>query len=109
MWLPLEVQKNWRAAEMALRLNGCVHGFAAVYGVPVVQIYPATIRAAVCGQANAGDRAATKAMVVATMKLLKLMPENAPDDDDRADALCGWRYCEAVYGRRAPAEFVLTP
>lgn len=108
-WLPLRAAVNDRAVEVALRLNGAAHCMAAIYGVPVAEPTVQAIRAAVCGRASAGSREETKAMVVATMKLLKLMPADAKDDDDRADALAGWSWCEAVYGRCAPAEFILTP
>jgi hypothetical protein len=107
-WLNIRASMNDRSVEVALRLNGACHAIAGVYGIKVVEIPASTIRAAVCGRAHAGDRKATKAMVVKTAKLLNLMPADATDDDDRADSLLGWRYCEAVYGRSAPAEFVLT-
>lgn len=107
-WLSIRASMNDRSVEVALRLNGCVHGIAGVYGIKTVEVPANTIRAAVCGKASAGDRKATKAMVVSTARLLNLLPPGASDDDDRADSLIGWRYCEAVYGRMAPKDFVLT-
>lgn len=121
-WMPVNAQRSDKNIEVSLRLNGAVHAIAGVYTIRVAEIYASTMRAAVCGRASAaGDvygvpksmlkaaqRAATKAMVVKTAKLLNLMPADAKDDDDRADALIGFRYCEAIYGRRAPAEFILT-
>lgn len=108
-WMNIRASMNDRSVEVALRLNGCCHAIAGVYGIKVVEVPVSTIRAAVCGKASAGDRKATKAMVVRTAKLLRLMPAGATDDDDRADSLIGWRYVEAVYGRTAPADFVLLP
>lgn len=107
-WLNIRASMNDRSVEVALRLNGCCHGIAGVYGIKVVEVPANTIRAAVCGKASGGDRKATKAMVVYTARLLNLLPKDAADDDDRADSLIGWRYVEAVYGRSAPAEFMLT-
>jgi hypothetical protein len=105
-----------KSIEVALRLNGAVHAImGGIYNVMIVEPTADTIRAAVCGRKSAGigntadeRRAETKAMVCKTMKMLKLIPADAPDDDDRADAVCGWRWGEANYGRRAPAEFTLT-
>lgn len=107
-WLPIRASMNDRSVEVALRLNGSVHALAGIYGIPVVEPTVQTIRAAVCGQASAGSREETKAMVCHTMRLLKLLPEGGKDDDDRADAIAGWSYCEAIYGRHAPADFILT-
>lgn len=93
--------------ESSLRLNGAVHAImGGVYHVRIVELAAATIRKAVCGQANAGDRKATKAMVCRTMTLRGLLPAGSADDD-RGDALAGWVYCESVYGRSAPREFML--
>jgi Holliday junction resolvasome RuvABC endonuclease subunit len=105
--MPVNAQKSDRNIETSLRLDGAANAVAGVWGVPVATIAASTIRAAVCGRANAGDRAATKAMVVQTMIFLGLLPTGCTSDD-RADSLAGWRYCEAVYGRMAPNEFVLT-
>lgn len=106
-WLPLRAAVNDRAVEVALRLNGAVHSVAGVYGIPVAEPTVQTIRAAVCGKSSAGSREETKAMVVASVILRGLLPKGSLDDD-RADALAGFVWMEAVYGRRAPAEFVLT-
>lgn len=117
-WLNPRMQKHYKPIEVGLRLNGCVHGIAGVYGVPVAELNVDTVRATVCGRKSADlgrapknkdeQRTATKEMVWVTMKLLKLLPEGAKKDYDRSDALCHWRYAEAVYGRAAPKDFVLT-
>lgn len=115
-------QRNVAPIISGLRFNGAVHAIAGVYGVKVAEVQASTIRKAVCGRASAaGDvsplipksrlreaqRKATKAMVVRTMILRGIIPAGCIDDN-RADAACGWVYAEAVYGRRAPAQFILT-
>lgn len=115
-------QPNVGPIVSGLRFNGAVHAIAGVYGVKVAEVAASTIRKAVCGRAHAaGDvspltpkyrlreaqRKATKAMVIKTMILRGIIPTGCTDDN-RADAACGWVYAEAVYGRRAPAEFILT-
>lgn len=123
-WMAVNAQRSDKNIETALRLDGAVHAMAGVYRVKTVELDVNTVRATVCGQKSGGmimtpgmsknarrdaQRQATKQMVVRTMRMLTLMPADAVYDDDRADALCLWRYCEAVYGRTAPADFVLLP
>lgn len=120
-WMAVNAQRSDRNIETSLRLDGAVHAVAGVWGVPVAELDASTIRAMVCGgksgipnlrpgmSENAikdARRKATKQMVVDTMILLGLLPTGCKDDN-RADAACGWRYCEAVYGRMAPKDFVL--
>lgn len=102
-WMPPRKGMVDKNVEPSLRLNGAVHAIVGgLWKRPVVEPYPATIRAQVCGQANAGDRRETKKMVVATVKLLGLMPKDAPNDDDRADALAGWWWTASTHGRSWP-------
>ncbi len=91
----------------SLMLRGTVHAImGGVYGCKIAEPYPATIRSAVCGRANAGDRDATKRMVVATMHALALLPKDVRDDN-RADALAGWHYCASTFGGKWPSDFTL--
>ena len=107
-WIPLRASVNDRSVEVALRLNGACHAIlGGIYNVLIVEPAAATIRAAVCGKANAGTRAETKAMVVHSVVLRGLLPKNSVDDD-RADALAGWVWAESVYGKTAPKNFALS-
>jgi hypothetical protein len=123
-----------KSIEVALRLNGAAHALmGGIYNVMIVEPAASTVRAAVCGRAHAITREEamalqamkapgykpsasairdvmrkeTKRMVIRAMVLRKLLPKES-EDDDRADALAGWAWAESVYGRRAPAEFVLS-
>jgi hypothetical protein len=101
---------NIHSVEYALRLNGCVHAVAGVYGIEVTEPYPATIRSQVCGapygQRQADGKRNTKEMVLRTMILLGYVPKNCVNED-QADAACGFAYLEAAFARKAPANFVL--
>lgn len=106
-WINPHAQKHFKPIEVGLRLNGAVHALAGVYGITVAEPSVQTIRAAVCGRSNAGNREDTKAMVIQNMILRGLLPTGCRDDD-RADSLAAWVYGEAVYGRMAPKDFILT-
>ena len=107
-WLPPRPGMVDKNVEPSLRLNGAAHAIiGGVWGCRIVEPFPATVRAAVCGRANAGERKETKKMVLATVKLLGLLPANC-FDDNRADALAGWHWASSVYGRGVPGgELVL--
>ena len=106
-WMPPRKGMVDKNVEPSLRLNGAAHAIVGgVWGCRIVEPYPATIRAAVCGQSNAGDRRETKKMVVAAVKMLGLLPAGSTDDD-RADALAGWHFTALTFGRAFPAEFAL--
>lgn len=66
-------------------LHGIVEAMCERYRVKWQEVAPATVRKHFIGKANAGDRKATKAAVVARCHLLKYLPKDC-HDDDRADA-----------------------
>ena len=114
-WLPPKQQKSAANVEDSLRMNGVVNGIAGVYGIEVVEPYPATVRSQVCGAPSApgeserGGRMMknTKWLVIDTMIMRGLLPKGC-DQDDRADACAGWVWAEANFARTAPANFQLT-
>lgn len=104
-WLNPFAQKSAQAVESSLRLNGAVHAImGGRYHCNIVEPADSTIRAAVCGMGRAGKRDQSKAMVIQTMKLLKMLPADS-FDDNRADAVAGWVWTSTVYAR----EFRLLP
>jgi hypothetical protein len=78
-------QSSSREVRITQQLHGALHGIAACYGVDVVPIAAATVRVFCCGRGNAGDRDATKAMVVARAIELGYIAEGC-QDDNAADA-----------------------
>jgi hypothetical protein len=95
-WLPPKISRNAVSTEDALRMNGCIHGIAGIYGINIVEPYPATIRSAVCGRSHAAGEndIGTKRMVIDTMILRKYIPKGC-EDHDRADACAGFAWMEA--------------
>lgn len=114
-WMAPGAQPSGKAVEDALRLNGAVHAIAGVYGIPVTEPYPSTIRSQVCGkvsvpgQSKRGGKTLsnTKWLVIDTVALRGLLPKDSTDDN-RADAVAGWVFLEANFSRVPPARFVLT-
>lgn len=113
-WVPprgADGKTNVNAIEQALRFNGAAHAVAGVYGIEVTEPYPATIRSQVCGAAygprQSDGKRDTKGMVIRTMVLLGYIPKNC-EDEDQADAACGFAWMESVFARTAPAKFALT-
>jgi Holliday junction resolvasome RuvABC endonuclease subunit len=92
--------------EDSLRLNGAAHAIAGVYGIEVVEPYPATVRSQVCGKPHAGDRKSTKKLVIDTLILRGLVPKTFRDDD-AADAIAGLVWAESNFARR-DSSFALT-
>lgn len=114
-WLPPAQQPSGAAVEDSLRMNGVVNGMAGIYGIAVVEPYPAMARAMVCGRASVpGESKRTGAMkknvkwlAIDTMILRGYLPKGS-EEDNRADSLVCWSWGEAVHGRAAPADFKLT-
>jgi hypothetical protein len=104
-WLPPKAQPNAAAVEDSLRLSGACHAIAGLFGITVLEPYPATVRALVCGRAH--DPAGTKAMVIRTMIMRGYLP-NGCTDGDRADACCLFCWAEATRYLSDPARFALT-
>lgn len=99
-WLAPFAQKSQLAVESSLRLNGAVHAImGGVHHCNIVEPADSTIRAAVCGQGRTGNRDDTKAMVLQTLKLLKMLPADS-FDDNRADAVAGFVWCSTVYAQQ---------
>lgn len=105
-WMSPKAQKSVSIIEDSLRLNGACHAIAGVYGIEIVEPYPSTVRAQVCGKANAGDRASTKLLVINSLIARGLVPRGFKDDD-AADSLAGWVWAEANFARR-DSSFTLT-
>ncbi len=97
------------AANVVLqaKLHGIVEFACYRRGIPYISVADSTIRKHILGRAKLGDRGATKAAVVARCKLVGLLPRDAVDDDDRADAIAAWEYACAHYARRAPVELYM--
>lgn len=92
---------------MQMKLHGTVELACSLFGVPCVSVSVDTIRKHLLGRSKLGDRKATKAAVVARCKLIGLIPRDAPDDDDRADACAAFEYACAHYARRAPEKLFM--
>ncbi len=114
-WMSPKAQKAVAIIEDSLRLNGAVHAIAGVYGIPVAEPYPATVRSQVCGKPYAEGESArtgrkmsnTKWLVIDAMVFRGYLPKGC-EDDDRADASALWCWGEANYAKVAPERFVLT-
>lgn len=89
------------------KLHGTVELACRLFGVPCISVADSTIRKHLLGRGKLGDRRATKAAVVARCKLIGLIPRDARDDDDRADACAAFEYACAHHARRAPAELYM--
>jgi len=106
-WMAPFGQKSQANVESALRLNGAAHAIVGgVHRIPIVEPAADTVRAAVCGQKNAGDRDATKRMVVRTAQMLGMLGPEAKDDN-RADAVLLWAWAVSTHGKRWPGAFEL--
>lgn len=105
-WLPPFGQKGAAVVEDSLRMNGACHAIAGLHGLTVLEPYPATVRALVCGRATMPGETLrdgrklsnTKWMVIETMILRGYLPARCTDDN-RADACALWCWAEAVHGR----------
>lgn len=105
-WMSPKAQKSVSIIEDSLRLNGAVHSVAGVYGIEVVEPYPATVRSQVCGKPHAGSREETKALVIQSLIFRGLVPRDFKDTD-AADAICGLIWAESNFARR-DSSFTLT-
>lgn len=72
--------------RMTLGLHAITEAMCARYRVKWTEVASATVRKHFLGAANRGDRAKTKAAVVARCHLLGYLPKDC-HDDDRADAI----------------------
>lgn len=99
-------QPNSKTIKSQERLHGSIHTLAGMCGIELATVHPGTIRKAVTGKAGAGERDATKAMVMAHMKMLKMINPTSKDLD-ASDAVCGWCYAESFYAK-LPMRFSLT-
>lgn len=87
--LPVFGQKSQKTAKSQERLHGAALGIAGIYSVPhIEEIAPSTVRKHFCGRANAGERFATKRMVMRRAKDLGYDCAN----DDVADAVALWDF-----------------
>jgi hypothetical protein len=69
-------------------------------------VAPASVRKHFCGAANAGERSATKRMVVQRARALGYVPKDCTDDN-RCDAVALWDYAVAHFARATPRELVM--
>jgi hypothetical protein len=86
--------------RMHAGLHGVVEGLCGRYGVAWTEAADSTVRKHFLGRAKLGDRAATKAAVVARCHLLGLLPKGC-GDDNVADAAATWDWAAATYGRES--------
>jgi hypothetical protein len=93
--LPLS-QEN---LQMAYGLHGVTEAVAERWGIRLETVYPATVRAFFIGQANMGNRPATKSAVVQRCHLLGLMPKTCKNEN-QADALAIWFWAASHFGHR---------
>jgi hypothetical protein len=113
-WLPPAGQKHAAIIEDGLRMNGCCHAIAGLFGITVLEPYAQTVRLAVCGRAfvpgdsvrNGKRLSNTKLMVLDTMTLRGYLPKGCADTD-RADACALWCYAESTRFLSAPESFSL--
>lgn len=80
--------------------HAIVEGLCGRFGIEWQDVPDSTARKHFLGVGNLGDRASTKAGVVARCHLLDLMPRDC-HDDNRADALCIHDWACATLGSRA--------
>ena len=99
-------QKSADAIILQIEVYGVIVALCQAYGIPYHSVQPATWRKHFCGQANAGEREATKDMVIRRAKALKYLP---PDcfENNRAEACGIFDYAAATYCRTPPARLVL--
>lgn len=105
---------NARATDSQLCIFGALQGVLGVYGLPAASPYPPTIRKMVCGRGFAPEEfdpvkkkmvpGDTKAWVARNMIMLGWLPRDFDvdhGDRDRSDAVAGFGWMSAVYGRAA--------
>ena len=99
-------QKSADAIILQIEVYGVIVALCQAYGIPYRSVQPATWRKHFCGQANAGEREATKDMVIRRAKALKYLP---PDcfESNRADACGIFDFAAATYCRTPPRSLVL--
>ena len=96
------------AVRITYGLHAIIEGICGRYAIPCHDIADSTVRLHFTGRGRAGDRNATKAMVVRRCHQLGYM-DRGNADNDQADALAGWDYSVAHLARKAPRELVLFP
>jgi Holliday junction resolvasome RuvABC endonuclease subunit len=99
-------QKSADAIILQIEVYGVIVAMCMACGIPYRSVQPATWRKHFCGQANAGERDATKEMVIKRAKALKYIPADC-SDNNRADACGIFDYGAATFGRAIPHELVL--
>jgi hypothetical protein len=93
-------QPSAAAAIQQLMLHGAAEGLLRSHSIRFEKVAAATWRKHYLGQANAGERGKTKAMVLARARLLGHIPRLS-DDEDRAEA-CGIHdWACATFARRS--------
>ena len=92
--------------EGAIGLAYTARAVAAISHVAFRSPQPSTVRAHFIGQANAGDRASTKAAVIKQAQLLGYIPKTCFEGDDMADACALYDFASSYFARR-PAAFML--
>jgi hypothetical protein len=84
--------------KMHAGLHAIVEGLCVRFGIPWRDVSDSTVRKHFVGKGRLGDRASTKAAVVARCHLLGMLPKGCRDDN-RADALATWDYACATFAR----------
>lgn len=99
-------QKSADAIILQIEVYGVIVAMCQAYGIPYRSVQPATWRKHFCGQANAGERNATKDMVLRRAKALKYLPMDC-FENNRADACGIFDFAAATYCRAIPKSLVL--
>lgn len=97
-WLPVAASRDDDSTEDALRMNGAIHAVCGVYKLSTVEPTVNEIRMAICGKTHDKRGVGTKQMVINTLALRGLVPRDETDDN-KCDAIAGWLWVEAYYGR----------
>lgn len=87
--------------RLTLGLHAVAEGVCRRFGIPCVEEYAATIRKHFCGAGSAGNRQATKHLVLSRCWQIGYL-ESACHDDNRADALATWDWACAHPARTPP-------
>jgi Holliday junction resolvasome RuvABC endonuclease subunit len=98
--------KSADATILQIELYGVIVAMCQAYGIAYHSVQPATWRKHFCGQANAGERNATKDMVLRRARALKYVPADC-QENNRADACGIYDWAAATLCRSIPKTLVL--
>jgi hypothetical protein len=94
--------------EMAFGMRAIVLGLCSAFEIRCETADVRTVRKHILSRGVPdGTRDEVKLLVIKRCKLVGLMPKDAPDDDDRGDAIAQWCWACDVFGRKQPQELFL--